>query len=76
MCVCVCVHACVCESVRVCASVCVGGWGWGEVGGGVCVMSKVASIKVINCCDPLKLHYEPLGFQQPSLHAISDCPKS
>ena len=57
MCVCVCVCMCVC----VCLGV-----------GGVCVMSKVASIKVINGCDPLKLHFDPLRFQQPSLHAMSD----
>ena len=59
MCVCVSVHVCVC--VCVCLGV-----------GGVCVMSKVASIKVINGCDPLKLHFDPLRFQQPSLHAMSD----
>ena len=37
----------------------------------MCVISKV---KVIDGCDPLKLHYDPLRFQQPSLHAMSDCP--
>ena len=76
MCVCMCVCMHVCVRVRVCMCVCVNVCVCVFWGSCVCVMSKVASIKVINCCDPLKLHYDPLGFQQPSLHAMSDCPKS
>ena len=35
------------------------------------VRAKVSNM-FSNRCDPFKLHCDPLGFQQPSLHAKSD----
>ena len=35
---------------------------------------NIGTVTISNGCDPLKLHSDPLGFQQPSLHMPSLTP--